>query len=69
MAAGWLNQRLYIIPSRDLVVLRFGFGGAWSDNEFLKKLLGTQSVLAQPFDYQDLWWAGHAENGWGATIA
>lgn len=73
MAAGALNQRLYVIPSRDLVVLHYAFGGAWSDNEFLKRLLdvkaGTQSVPAQPFDYQDLWWAGQAENGWGMTIA
>ena len=73
MAAGALNQRLYIIPSRDLVVLRFAIGGTWSDNEFLKRLLdvkaGTQAVPAQPFDYQDLWWAGSTENGWGATIA
>ncbi len=73
MAAGLLNQRLYIVPSRDLVVVRYAFGGAWSDNEFLKRLLdvkaGTQAVLAQPFDYQDLWWAGSQENGWGATIA
>jgi hypothetical protein len=51
------------------VVLHFALGGAWSDNEFLKRLLGTQAVPAQPFDYQDLWWAGTAENGWGATIA
>ncbi len=73
MAAGALNQRLYIIPSRDLVVLRFAIGGTWSDNEFLKRLLdvkaGSQAVPAQPFDYQDLWWAGPTENGWGATIA
>ncbi len=74
MAAGALNQRLYMIPSLDLVVARFGRGGPWSDNEFLKRLLGTASVKAQPFNYQDLWWAGdgnnvsNPENGWGFTI-
>jgi CubicO group peptidase (beta-lactamase class C family) len=68
MAAGALNQRLYMIPSLDLVVARFGSGGPWSDNEFLKRLLGTVSVKAQPFNYQDLWWAGGQENGWGFTI-
>ena len=79
MAAGAFNQRLYMIPSLDIVVARFGDGGPWSDNEFLKRLLGTTSdmasVKAQPFNYQDLWWAGdstnttNAENGWGFTIA
>jgi CubicO group peptidase (beta-lactamase class C family) len=68
MAAGALNQRLYMIPSLDVVVVRFGSGGAWSDNEFLKLLLSTVSVKAQPFNYQDLWWAGGQENGWGFTI-
>jgi chitinase len=31
-------------------------------------LLGTTGVKAQPFNYQDLWWAGEQENGWGFTI-
>jgi CubicO group peptidase (beta-lactamase class C family) len=68
MAAGAFNQRLYMIPSLDIVVARFGSGGPWSDNEFLKRLLGTTGVKAQPFNYQDLWWAGEQENGWGFTI-
>jgi CubicO group peptidase (beta-lactamase class C family) len=39
MAAGAGNQRLYVVPSLSLVVVRFGAGGAWSDGEFLKRLL------------------------------
>lgn len=39
MAAGAGNQRLYIIPSQDLVVVRFGAFGAYDDREFLGKLL------------------------------
>ena len=39
MAAGLGNQRLYVIPSRDLVVVRFGAFGKFSDAEFLKALL------------------------------
>jgi CubicO group peptidase (beta-lactamase class C family) len=68
MAAGAFNQRLYIIPSLELVIVHFAGGGTWSDNEFLKRLLGTTNVPAQPFDYQDIWWAGVQENGWGMTI-
>ncbi len=40
MAAGAYNQRLYIVPSLQLVVLRFGFGGEWLDEDFLRLLLG-----------------------------
>jgi CubicO group peptidase (beta-lactamase class C family) len=40
MAAGAFNQRLYVIPSLQLVVVRFGFGGAWLDEDFLRLLLG-----------------------------
>lgn len=39
MAAGAGNQRLYIIPSQDLVVVRFGAFGGYDDREFLSKLL------------------------------
>ncbi|GEM45492.1 serine hydrolase domain-containing protein [Deinococcus cellulosilyticus] len=40
MAAGAFNQRLYILPDEKLVVVRFGEGGEWSDETFLKLLLG-----------------------------
>lgn len=39
MAAGAGNQRLYVVPSLRLVVVRFGEGGPWSDDEFLARLL------------------------------
>ena len=39
MAAGAGNQRLYIIPSLDMVYVGQGAFGAWSDREFLSKLL------------------------------
>lgn len=39
MAAGALNQRLYIIPSLDLVIVRQGKQGKYDDREFLEKLL------------------------------
>ncbi len=68
LAAGAGYQRLFVIPSLNLVVVRFATNGNWSDNEFLKRLLGTTTVKAQPFNYQDLWWAGADENGWGFTI-
>ncbi len=51
MAAGAGNQRLYLIPERELVVVRQadgvmralrGRGPAWSDVEFLTRLLGRQ---------------------------
>lgn len=50
MAAGAGNQRLYLIPERELVVVRQadgvlralrGRGPTWSDVEFLTRLLGT----------------------------
>lgn len=34
------RQRLYAIPSMDLVVVRFGSGGRFSDGRFLRLLLG-----------------------------
>jgi CubicO group peptidase (beta-lactamase class C family) len=39
MAAGGGNQRLYILPSERLVVVRFGRDTPYSDAEFLKRLL------------------------------
>lgn len=39
MAAGLGNQRLYIIPSKNLVIVRFGMFGRFSDAEFLNLLL------------------------------
>jgi hypothetical protein len=33
-------QRLYVIPSLDLVVVRHGRGGPFSDAHFLRLLLG-----------------------------
>lgn len=42
MAAGALNQRLYLLPSENAVVVRFGEGGNWSDEEFLGRLLGKR---------------------------
>lgn len=41
MAAGAGQQRLYVIPGEDLVVVRFGrMDRGWSDEEFLDRLLG-----------------------------
>lgn len=45
MAAGRLNQRLYIIPSKNMVVVRFGGADLrWSDAEFLARLLNGQRL-------------------------
>jgi len=38
-ACGTSHQRLYIIPSLDLVIVRFGFGSPFSDGDFLSRLL------------------------------
>jgi CubicO group peptidase (beta-lactamase class C family) len=43
MAAGAGNQRLYVIPSMDLVIVRQGNFARYDDGEFLKRLvLGTK---------------------------
>jgi CubicO group peptidase (beta-lactamase class C family) len=40
MAAGYNDNRLYIIPSRDLVIVRLGDGDrGWNDGDFLRLLL------------------------------
>jgi len=39
-AIGSGYQRLFVIPSMDLVVVRQGMGGAFKDGEFLRLLLG-----------------------------
>lgn len=39
MAAGAGNQRLYIIPSLDMVVVRQAQFGLWDDREFLSRLI------------------------------
>ena len=39
MAAGAGNQRLYIVPSLELVIVRFGRDGPYSDAEFMAWLL------------------------------
>lgn len=38
-AEGSDKQRLYLIPSRDLVIVRFADGGRFSDQDFLSRLL------------------------------
>lgn len=40
MAAGAGNQRLYVIRSLDLVVVRFGAFGDYDDREFITRLIG-----------------------------
>ncbi len=39
MAAGAGNQRLYIIPSKDLVIVRYGNFGKFDDKDFLGRLI------------------------------
>ena len=47
MAAGLFNQRLYIIPSREMVVVRFGRADrTWNDAEFLARLLDGREYEA-----------------------
>jgi CubicO group peptidase (beta-lactamase class C family) len=42
MAAGAGFQRMYVIPSHGLVVVRFGAFGDFDDREFLKRALGKK---------------------------
>lgn len=42
-AEGSDKQRLYVIPSRDLVIVRFAAGGHFSDQDFLSRLLAGQA--------------------------
>ncbi len=49
MAAGLFNQRLYVIPSRETVVVRFGRADAtWSDAAFLARLLDGRTYEGVP---------------------
>src|SRR5213592_3203995 len=36
---------------------------------FTLALLAGGGARAQPMNYQDLWWAGSQENGWGLSIS
>lgn len=46
-SAGFGKQRMYAIPSADLVVVRQSLpGGEWSDVDFLRILLGIDPVPA-----------------------
>ncbi|MFM8728367.1 MAG: hypothetical protein ACKON9_24985, partial [Planctomycetaceae bacterium] len=49
-AMGKGKQRCYIIPSRELVIIRLGdsAGQEFSDNIFLSKLLGPSGSTTQP---------------------
>ena len=44
MAAGAGNQRLYIIPTLDMVVVRQAQFGSWDDREFLSRLILGKSA-------------------------
>jgi CubicO group peptidase (beta-lactamase class C family) len=47
MAAGLNNQRLFVIPSREMVVVRFGRRDrTWNDAEFLARLLNGDAYEA-----------------------
>ncbi|TFE66910.1 serine hydrolase domain-containing protein [Methylacidiphilum caldifontis] len=43
---GSANQRMFIIPSMDLIVVRQSHGGGFSDRVFLKLLLGRKGLTA-----------------------
>jgi CubicO group peptidase (beta-lactamase class C family) len=47
-AIGTSKQRLYVIPSLDLVVVRFGYESRFSDGDFLSRLLTGE---AQPDEH------------------
>ncbi len=42
LCVGSLHQRLYVIPSMRLIVVRHGNGGSFSDARFLRLLLGRE---------------------------
>jgi CubicO group peptidase (beta-lactamase class C family) len=42
MAAGGGGQRLYVVPSEDLVIVRFGRDESFEDNAFLSLLFGNR---------------------------
>ncbi|WP_103018843.1 serine hydrolase domain-containing protein [Salinibacter altiplanensis] len=45
MAAGRYNQRLYVLSSKEMVIVRLGRADrTWSDAEFLTRLLGGKSL-------------------------
>ncbi len=45
MAAGRYNQRLYVLPSKEMVIVRLGRANrTWSDAEFLARLLDGKSL-------------------------
>jgi len=49
MAAGLFNQRLYVLPSREMVVVRFGRPDrTWSDAAFLARLLDGREYEPTP---------------------
>ena len=43
IAAGMGKQRMYVLPSLDLVIVRLGNDSPWSDAEFLRRLLEGQA--------------------------
>lgn len=47
-AAGGGNQRLYVIPSEKMVVVRQGRLGSFDDEQFLKLLLSENRTLREP---------------------
>lgn len=48
MAAGRYNQRLYVLPSENMVVVRLGRANqTWNDAEFLARLLEGRTLSAQ----------------------
>lgn len=57
MAAGAGGQRLYIVPSRRAVIVRFGDSPGFRDSEFLARLFGDERDGARAA-------AGEPENDW-----